>query len=67
MAGNTLSYSEQKWKQLSEMALRNSEFALAQKCMYQANDYSGLLLLASSLGDAESMKQLAELARAKGI
>lgn len=49
------------------MALRNSEFALAQKCMYQANDYSGLLLLASSLGDAESMKQLAELARAKGI
>ena len=34
--------------------------------MYNAKDYSGLLLLASSLGDAESMKQLAELARAAG-
>ena len=34
--------------------------------MYNAKDYSGLLLLASSLGDAESMKQLAELAHAAG-
>ena len=25
--------NEQRWKQLSELALRNSEFALAQKCI----------------------------------
>ena len=34
--------------------------------MYNAKDYSGLLLLASSLGDAESMAQLAELAHSAG-
>ena len=34
--------------------------------MYNAKDYSGLLLLASSLGDAASMEQLAELAHSAG-
>lgn len=34
--------------------------------MYNAKDYSGLLLLASSLGDAESMTALAEAAHSAG-
>ena len=34
--------------------------------MYNAKDYSGLLLIASSLGDSESMAALAEQAHAAG-
>ena len=34
--------------------------------MYNAKDYSGLLLLASSLGDGECMEKLAELAHSAG-
>ena len=42
--------SEQKWKQLAELATSKSQFELAQECLHKANDYGGLLLLATSSG-----------------
>lgn len=43
--------SEQKWKQLAELATSKSQFELAQECLHKANDYGGLLLLATSSGN----------------
>ena len=42
--------SEQKWKQLAELAISKSEFGLAQEALHKANDFGGLLLLATSTG-----------------
>ncbi|XP_070207580.1 coatomer subunit beta'-like isoform X1 [Littorina saxatilis] len=58
--------SEQKWKQLAELAIRKCEFGLAQECLHQAQDFGGLLLLASSAGNAEMVGRLASTAQAAG-
>lgn len=65
---NTLSIfqSEQKWKHLAELAIQKCEFALAQECLYKAQDYAGLLLLASCSGDAVTMEKLAVDAEKNG-
>ena len=42
--------SEQKWKQLAELATAESNFLLAQECLHKAQDFGGLLLLAPSSG-----------------
>ena len=42
--------SEHKWKQLAELATAKSEFVLAQECLHRAQDFGGLLLLATSSG-----------------
>lgn len=42
--------SEQKWKQLAELAITKSQFKLAQEALHKANDLGGLLLLATSAG-----------------
>ena len=42
--------SEQKWKQLAELATAESKFVLAQECLHKAQDFGGLLLLATSAG-----------------
>ena len=52
--------SEQKWKQLGEVAMRQSMFDLAEECMDNAKDYSGQLLLYTAAGKAEKLSQLAE-------
>lgn len=39
---------------------------MAEECLRQANDLSGLLLLYSSLGDAEEVSKLALLAKENG-
>ncbi len=43
--------SEQKWKQLAELATAESKFVLAQECLHKAQDFGGLLLLATSAGE----------------
>ena len=58
--------SEQKWKQLAELAIRKCEFGLAQECLHQAQDFGGLLLLASSAGNAEMISRLGATAQATG-
>jgi len=42
--------SEQKWKQLVEIAIEKSQFGLAQEALHKAKDMGGLLLLASCAG-----------------
>ncbi|CAL1543677.1 unnamed protein product [Lymnaea stagnalis] len=58
--------SEQKWKQLAELAIRRCEFGLAQECLHQAHDYGGLLLLASSAGNREMVAKVGESAEKSG-
>ena len=48
------------------MAIKNCEFQLAQECLHRAEDFGGLLLLASSAGHADMIAKLAESAVEKG-
>ncbi|GIY73245.1 coatomer subunit beta' [Caerostris darwini] len=59
--------SEQKWKRLSELALSKCEFQLAEECLHHAKDYGGLLLLATSSGNASMVEKLAQSSEAEGI
>jgi coatomer subunit beta' len=58
--------SESKWKQLGELAMSTGKLEMAEECMKNAMDLSGLLLLYSSLGDAEGISKLAPLAKEQG-
>ncbi|KAH1114140.1 hypothetical protein J1N35_007518 [Gossypium stocksii] len=62
----TEAQSESKWKQLGELAMSTGKLAMAEECMKHAIDLSGLLLLYSSLGDAEGISRLASLSKEKG-
>lgn len=59
--------SEQKWKQLAELAMSICSFSLAQDCLHRAQDFPGLLLLATSAGDASMVKKLADSAEEKNM
>ena len=50
--------SEQKWKQLAELATSQAKFELAQQCLHEAQDHGGLLLLATAAGNAEMVRKL---------
>ena len=54
--------SQQKWRQLAELATTRGEFELAQQCLHHAQDFGGLLLLATSSGNAEMVRKLGETA-----
>ena len=58
--------SESKWKQLGELAMSAGKLGVALECMRKAGDLSGQLLLLSSLGDADGVRDLAAAAQAKG-
>ncbi|CAH1776242.1 unnamed protein product [Owenia fusiformis] len=58
--------SEQKWKQLAELATSKCEMGLAQECLHQAQDFGGLLLLASSAGNGRMVAKLGETAEKTG-
>ncbi|CAB1325949.1 unnamed protein product [Coregonus sp. 'balchen'] len=58
--------SEQKWKQLAELAISKCQFSLAQECLHHAQDYGGLLLLATASGNASMVGKLAEGAERDG-
>merc|ERR1711997_1315495 len=58
--------SEDKWKQLAELATVKSEFSLAQECLHRAQDFGGLLLLATSSGNADMVAKLGETASDAG-
>ncbi|WVZ79575.1 hypothetical protein U9M48_027140 [Paspalum notatum var. saurae] len=58
--------SESKWKQLGELAMSTGKLKMAEECHHQATDLSGLLLLYSSLGDAEGITKLASMAKELG-
>jgi len=54
-----------KWKRLGDAALRTNNFALCEAASVASNDYSGLLLLYSAIGNVDGMERLADMA-AKG-
>jgi coatomer subunit beta' len=58
--------SEQKWKQLAELATSRSQFVMAQDCLHRAQDFGGLLLLATSSGNADMVNKLGEAASEAG-
>ncbi|XP_053278385.1 coatomer subunit beta' isoform X1 [Pleuronectes platessa] len=58
--------SEQKWKQLAELATTKCQFTLAQECLNHAQDYGGLLLLATASGNTDMVGKLAEGAEKDG-
>ena len=60
------SESSEKWKQLGELAMGRCQFGLALECFHHAKDYSGLLLLATSAGDAGTLERLAETTSSAG-
>ncbi|XP_054716968.1 LOW QUALITY PROTEIN: coatomer subunit beta'-like [Uloborus diversus] len=59
--------SEQKWKQLAELAMAKCEFQLAEECLHYAKDYGGLLLLATSSGNASMVEKLGQSSELGGI
>lgn len=59
--------SDIKWKELAKLATSLCEFDLAQQCFSNAQDYSALLLLATSSGNASMVRKLSEMSREKGI
>ena len=58
--------TQNKWRKLGDLALVKSDFALAEKCAWEAQDWSGLLLLYTSLGDGGGLLKLAQQATAQG-
>lgn len=50
----------QKWSQLADAATSRNQFDLVNECLQKANDFGGLLLLATSSGDADMLKNLSE-------
>lgn len=48
--------SEARWKQLGEMALADGRLELAESCLRQSGDVSGMLLMHSATGNREGMR-----------
>lgn len=57
--------TQHKWKQLGDLALNDYQFALAEDCAVRADDFSLLLILYSSRGDAAGLERLARLTTEK--
>jgi len=55
-----------KWKKLSDAALKISDFDLTEACSLASDDFPGLLLLYSAIGNFEGMENLAKMALEKG-
>lgn len=60
------SENPQKWSQLAEVATAKNKFDLVKECLQRANDFGGLLLLATSTGDADMLKGLGEKSGEQG-
>jgi coatomer subunit beta' len=58
--------SEHKWKVVGDAALAGWDLGLAGECFARAKDLGSLLLLYSSSGDADGLRQLVELATEQG-
>lgn len=52
----------EKLRKVGDISLKIGDIKLAEQCYLKSNDYNSLLLIYSSLGDAEGMKHVAEQA-----
>lgn len=55
-------HNYEKLRKVGDISLKIGDLNLAEQCYLKSNDYNSLLLIYSSLGDAEGMKNVAELA-----
>ncbi len=53
-------------RNVSDAALKISDFELTEACSLSSDDFPGLLLLYSAVGNFESMEELAKMAQEKG-
>ena len=51
---------------MGDLAITKCQFGLALECLHHAKDYSGMLLLATSAGDADTLLKLTELSSGEG-
>lgn len=58
--------SHQKWRQLASLATQHGKLRLAQECLHNARDFGGLLLLATSTGNANMIEKLGNVADESG-
>ena len=58
--------NKNKWKKLGDLALHYGDVSLALSCAQRADDFSGLLLMYSSVGNKEGMLSLAERSKLDG-
>lgn len=58
--------SAQKWSQLADAASAKNDLELVRECLKRANDFGGQLLLATSAGDEDLLKELAVNSEAAG-
>nr|CAG4642317.1 EOG090X01FO [Evadne anonyx] len=63
----TEAQSEHKWKQLADIATNKCQFDMAQECLHKAQDFGGLLLLATASGNAEMVQRLGDDAIGAGM
>eukprot|EP01129_Flabellula_baltica_P013951 TRINITY_DN6585_c0_g1_i1.p1 TRINITY_DN6585_c0_g1~~TRINITY_DN6585_c0_g1_i1.p1 ORF type:complete len:935 (+),score=236.07 TRINITY_DN6585_c0_g1_i1:24-2807(+) len=59
--------SDTKWEKISELAIENWDFKLAERALEKSEDWNGLLLLYTSLGDAEGIEKLADKSQELGL
>ena len=60
LAGSGSGGNESRWRALGDAALAAGDLSLAAACLRAAGDAGGLLLLAASVGDVETLRELAE-------
>lgn len=51
-----------KWRELGDLAVKATNFTLAEDCLRRANDFSYLLMIYTAIGNAEGMRGLVDLA-----
>ena len=54
--------TEEKWRIVSDVALRNWDFETSEKCMLKAGDIEGLFLMYQTSGNRQGLKDLSVLA-----
>lgn len=59
--------SQQKWRQLATLATQKGQLRLAQDCLHNAQDFAGLLLLATSTGNRDMIEKLGSAADDTGM
>jgi coatomer subunit beta' len=52
---------QQKWRQLASLATQQGKLHLVQECLHKAEDFAGLLLLATSTGNADMVEKLGNI------
>lgn len=58
--------NQHHWQQLADLASQEGQLVLAQNCLHNAKDFSGLLLLATSTGNVNMVEKLANSSNAAG-